>query len=616
MPKQSRPNTFVSTTRTPHPPAREGRFPITVLLLTAMGVLTWLSMGAGHGIGLLRWGLIGIAAAVGAIAPVGEAIAWALDRVRRPSPRTRQWTALLVGIVCASYFILTALNQGRDLFPKTNDDCSYLIGMQMLARGRLWMRPIPLPDFFDSFYILVRPVYCSLYFPGTALLYVPTVWLQLPSYLMPAMASGAVASLLYLIVTELLDGAAGLLAVVILASLSWFRVYSILLTGHVAMLLFGLLLIWAWLRWSATHRLRWALLMGVFAGWAAITRPADALVYALPVGVGIAWVLYRHTPRRWPAVLALLVAGAAPFLLLQIVFDLGVTGHAFRTPYGYYLELDQPNSSFGFRRYDPSAQPQSTLPQKRESYDHWRPYLSAHTPAHVPELWIRRWLPMIAETTTQCRLMVLFIPIALAGLGDRRRWVLLATLPVFVLIYALNPIFLEHYAILIIPAVIFSILLGGQALAAAWPRWEKQIFAAFVMAVLMISATSFWEVNRYVSTSETAISDETFKSPLLQILHDRLDQDVTQPAVVLFTYHPGGKFFEEPVYNTNVAWPDDAPVIRAHDLGDDRNREIYAYYARTQPDRMFYRFDAQQTPSLTELGRARDLAAGRKPGAH
>ncbi|MDB5301841.1 MAG: hypothetical protein JWO87_3504, partial [Phycisphaerales bacterium] len=66
--------------------------------------------------------------------------------------------------------------------------------------------------------------------------------------------------------------------------------------------------------------------------------------------------------------------------------------------------------------------------------------------------------------------------------------------------------------------------------------------------------------------------------------------------------------FEEPVYNTDVAWPDDAPVIRAHDLGDARNREIYAYYARTQPECMFYRFDPQATPSLKELGRARDLA--------
>ncbi|MDB5333383.1 MAG: hypothetical protein JWP03_4534 [Phycisphaerales bacterium] len=125
--------------------------------------------------------------------------------------------------------------------------------------------------------------------------------------------------------------------------------------------------------------------------------------------------------------------------------------------------------------------------------------------------------------------------------------------------------------------------------------------------------TSFWEINRFVSTPQTAISDEPFVSKLLRTLRYSLDTNVTTPAVVLFVYYPGGLFFEEPVYNTSTAWPDDAPIIRAHDLGDARNREIFAYYARTQPDRMFYRFDPAATPSLTELGRARDLAAGNKP---
>ena len=52
-----------------------------------------------------------------------------------------------------------------------------------------------------------------------------------------------------------------------------------------------------------------------------------------------------------------------------------------------------------------------------------------------------------------------------------------------------------------------------------------------------------------------------------------------EPAVILFRYHPGMNFFEEPVYNTDVAWPDDAPIIRAHDLGWPRDRQIVEYYA-------------------------------------
>ena len=77
--------------------------------------------------------------------------------------------------------------------------------------------------------------------------------------------------------------------------------------------------------------------------------------------------------------------------------------------------------------------------------------------------------------------------------------------------------------------------------------------------------------------------------------------------MVLFKYSPGDNVIEEPVYNTDVAWPDDAPVIRAHDLGE-RNVEIFRYYADKQLDRMFYRFD-RATGKLTPLGRARALAS-------
>ena len=63
----------------------------------------------------------------------------------------------------------------------------------------------------------------------------------------------------------------------------------------------------------------------------------------------------------------------------------------------------------------------------------------------------------------------------------------------------------------------------------------------------------------------------------------------------------------EVVYNTDVAWPDDAPVIRAHDLGADRNAALYRYYAQRQPDRMVYRFD-RATNALVRLGNVVDLA--------
>ena len=57
--------------------------------------------------------------------------------------------------------------------------------------------------------------------------------------------------------------------------------------------------------------------------------------------------------------------------------------------------------------------------------------------------------------------------------------------------------------------------------------------------------------------------------------------------------------------NTDVAWPDDAPIIRAHDLGEE-NVRLYRYYAQRQPEREIYLFDRNGS-QLQYLGTAIEL---------
>jgi hypothetical protein len=59
------------------------------------------------------------------------------------------------------------------------------------------------------------------------------------------------------------------------------------------------------------------------------------------------------------------------------------------------------------------------------------------------------------------------------------------------------------------------------------------------------------------------------------------------------------------VYNIVSAWPDDALLIRAHDLAA-RNIEIFRYYAAKQPDRLFFIYD-RADDSIRYLGTAREL---------
>jgi hypothetical protein len=219
---------------------------------------------------------------------------------------------------------------------------------------------------------------------------------------------------------------------------------------------------------------------------------------------------------------------------------------------------------------------------------------------------------MLFDTTLPARFLVALVPAGLLGVTGTRRRVLWATLPLFVAGYVLNTFFLEHYAAAVIPAVVLSVLLGLYVLADAWPRWRGHVLTAGVLVLVVVSVTSLYELNPLVTSLDREevkhlhrIDDETFHSQLLRFVREA-ENLVEKPAVILFRYAPGANIIEEPVYNTGVAWPDDAPVVRAQDLGA-RNREIFEYYARVQPDRTFYRFD-RATKTLTPLGPAGALA--------
>ena len=156
---------------------------IAAILLLVVGVQIWLVVGHGMwGRDLSKWLLLGdlAVALLALIPPVGAGCAKALDFVRNPSPRTRRIATFLIALAATAYFVLTARQQGIDFFPRIHDESSYLIQTRMLLHGRLWEPQHPLADFFESFHILLKPVYASKYFPGAALLYAPGLALGLP----------------------------------------------------------------------------------------------------------------------------------------------------------------------------------------------------------------------------------------------------------------------------------------------------------------------------------------------------------------------------------------------------------------------------------------------------
>jgi hypothetical protein len=590
----------------PSAPPHASRVARVVLFLAGVVAWAWLQQT------VMKWlpwtalaipSVVALAGATVAFVPhLGERLSRVIDRLRHPSPRTRANVSLAVAVISAMYLAVTAYSHGREFFPRIHDEHSYLLGAHMLARGRLWMPQHPLAGFFESFHILVKPVYASIYFPGTALMYVPGVWLGLPGWVTALLISAAVVGLTYRVVTELLDGVAGLLAVFILLGNGTFRVFSTVVMAQLPAAMLGLAMIWAWLRWRREHRAAWAAVLGAAAGWAAIARPVDALVYALPLGVAIAWALRAKPARAWVTTGSVIVASATPFLLLQVAFNLGVTGKALDTPYVKYLQQNQPGSTFGSTVDSATtspARPASALPQKQIYFQQLIENERGLRASGTVTWFAQRLALTIWHTLPSASMLVLVPAIVLTkgrfgGIG-----IVLAVPILFLALYALNPLFMPYYPLAIGPCVACWVLVGAAALTGS----HRRPSAAMDLAILAVCLAAMPEVN-------PLISDGSQEMMVMSTAERELGRIDDAPAVVLFRFHPGTSAHEEPVYNSSVAWPDDAPVIRAHDLGPTRNTEIFDYYGsgRHGPSRTFYLFD-RGTGELIRLGSGQEAAA-------
>ena len=599
---------------------------ILVPCLLILGVQAWLLVKT-----TLHWPevvVMGVALALAAIPPAHRLIFGVIQRIRHVSPRTRAITTAVVFLASFGYLVFTALHQKRDLFPKYHDNQSYAIQAQIIASGRLWLPAHAHPDFFDTFHVIVEPVYASMYFPGAAMLYAVGVLLHLPFWIIGVTIAAGCMAMLYRVIAEVVDNFAGLLAPLWLVSLVWFRHLSAMLMSHTVLLLLGLLMFWAFLRWRKNHRLRWALAVGLFAGWAAITRPADALCYALPVGIVMLWELRRRAWGDWFRLAGTIIAGAAPFLILQVIFNLGVTGKPFESPYRFYLDRDAPQLSFGFHEYDPSKLPKSRLMQKNLYHVTFNGRLiREHRPERLLETWFHPKdgrLAQIAEATTPALILMPILFVGFLGLATAPRLALFAILPLYCLLYLFYAALLRHYTPAIAPATIVLGLLGMRQIEIAWPRL-RAAGATFGLALIVGTCIiALPEVN-------PRHEDDPFPYPeMVDVRGSLIPESARRPALVFVTFSLDVNEIDadqvavkenvhsEPVYNYDAARIDDNPIVFAHDLGE-RNLELLRYYHERKQERFVYRYDRLARKLIprgtvsSELQRLEKLHAAQPP---
>jgi hypothetical protein len=583
-------------------------------LLVAVG-FRWSYPGAFDPAAMAQCILLGTVAIVSLIAPLRRVALRLIDSLRHPSPRGRRITAIAIGACAFAYLLASAMLHDRDLAPRLQDEFSYLIQAQLLAHGRLWLPAPPggLADFFESFHIVVKPVYASVYFPGTSMLYVPGAWLHLPHHLIALAITGACAAMVYLLTSELLDGAHGALAAIMLVSTKIVRFNATLALSNMPAMFAALMVVWAWISWRKTEyrSWKWAGVVGGVAGWAMIVRPLDLLAYLVPISVMILAEALSH--KRLLSVTVAMMC-AIPFLLVQLIFNKEVTNDWFTTPYRFYFDQFQPNTRIGFQKDDSSVRVQSTLPQKIDLYEKvLRPIIREHRPDAIVPVLLSSRLPFTISATMPSDVFLIFLPLGAVAAIRNRRSVLLVTPVLFLVLYALYPFFMWYYPLVIAPAMILLILLGIDRLVSCFPRPAYARLILLVPAALCLAAMP--EVRLKFGPENEGI-------PSMKEMNRQLQEQVAPPAVVLFSYEPVGGLRQsgtaasvhiEPVYNYDVPNPLDAPIVRAHDLGPARNREIFDYFARVRPQTMFYRMRRAQGFTLEKLGRADHLAASAHP---
>lgn len=541
-----------------------------------------------------------VTSAVVVAAPaVRRQIGRALGRLRRLSPRGQRRGFVIATV--ASFVIILVLN----LLTKSamgvlwHDEHQFLLQSQMLARGRLWLPPHELADSFDTFYVLTRPVYAAQSFPGAAMMFVPTVWFSLPTWLMPLIVASLAAGLMWWVTARVSDGAVATVGLIAVLGCSGFRRVSTMYMAQVPALLLGLVAMAAWLKYRQTRQLRWVFVIGAALGWGLITRPLDAACYGLIVGIGVIAVWVKTNWRHALAGTACGIAGALPFLLLVLVFNHGVTGSYTKTPFGYYNERDQPALAFG-ETGDLSRRPLSVVPQKQWFYDKFAlSYIKGATDIEGPVGHARRRIDTVAITVAPSPWAIPLVFVGLLYLRTWRRVAVFSILLLYAVAYSQYVIFLFHYVTFALPAVMLAYGAAprvlGWCVRAPWRRGVEVATAALLVGFVWADVLMLVPPPNVLDAFTAEDND----------LQQKLSR-ITPPAIVLFRPNRKMNMHLEPVYNDQTAWPDDAKIIRAHELTDEINHKLFAYYAARQPQRSVWLFD-RGNAQLSPLGNVADL---------
>jgi 4-amino-4-deoxy-L-arabinose transferase-like glycosyltransferase len=192
-----------------------------------------------------------------------------------------------------------------------------------------------------------------------------------------ALAAASVVWGTYLLTRELTrDHAHALLAAALMTASPILIIQSGLYVSYLYTLALGLLFGSALLAAVRTRRRWFAVAAGACLGVLLLTRPLDAVLWALPF-LGYAAFRWRSERRQLLALVAMIALGFVPFVVVTLAYNHHVTG----SPTEFPITAAEPLNGFGFgpRRIEPTAEtldytPRRALQAARDNFEHLPPW--------------------------------------------------------------------------------------------------------------------------------------------------------------------------------------------------------------------------------------------------
>jgi hypothetical protein len=466
-----------------------------------------------------------------------------------------------------------------DLVPiaKVHDEVSYVLQAQIFARGR-WTAPSPpIPEFFEQPHVMVVPAVASKYPPGHALMLTPGALVGFPA-LMPLVLTGLTAALLFVLATRVYNPWVGVLSWMLWLTAPLVLRFQASFFSELTTTATILSSWWALLNWRDTRRRHWLLLVALFMGWCAITRPLTALAFAIPIAV----VVLRDVGRlnRWMDLALAMLVGTAVVAILPL-WSAKTTGSWRVTPIELYRRDYMAYDKVGFT-VDTAAPRRGETPVLKALNEYFLAPHMQQTVARLPLTAYERFVSVTAAFFQNWRLPLLVF--ALAGflaMNAALRFAMFSALSTFLahLSYAHYPGWTIYYfetaaAISTLTAV------GLWHMARVILAEDREMKVAAGLATILLVAFGavnwvHWRAEHYARAGfDRLFAREIQKLP-------------ARPAIVFIHYTPRSDQHISVVFN----YPDlnAAPVWVVHDLGP-RNAEL----RRLAPNRASFDFDEDQ----------------------